>query len=466
MLKIHQSYIKKKKVKCFLVLVSIGVFLLGSLIAINAFSETSAVQAAEIKYMQQFTNPICESMSPGGTMNLIDPRGESEEDFQTYKIVKMLDNTCWMAENLRLGNDTTKLLLTSDNTDLKDMPDGWSLPASYESEHSGSVWNDGGYNEAMVKTGKNLGSNYKTAYGNYYSWCAATAGSCMNGSIIITRADAPSSICPRGWKLPTSSGSSSFQNIYNMYPNNASRTYWLSNQSVPYNGSITAAEYNGKRFGANSVDALFPAAGVVIANGLGDDASSFGYYWSRSAHYSETSRAYLLSFSSSDVRPQTYSDCYYGASIRCVADPTVTESDFTYGDIEWSESKNSDVTVTMPSVISIDAVSGMDETADTAKVIDGTATATISSNAEYNISIHSTQPLLKDSKVTTAEISPVSSTNPVKPGNNAWGYGMEVEMLRIKVILYRLLILHKDSIILQKLLRMKKVVLLLSILIM
>ena len=322
MLKIHQPYIKSNRLRKTFAFASIGVLLLASCVflASPATHPTSSVSAAEIKYMQQFTNPICQSMTTGETMDLIDPRGESEEDFQTYKIMKMPDGTCWMVENLRLGNDTTKISLTANDTDLNGTLKNWTLPASYESEieeHNGAVWNNGGDNEAMVKTGKNLGTSYKEAYGNYYSWCAATAETCMNGTNPLNNTDAPSSICPKGWQLPVgTTGAGSFQSIYASYPNNATKTYWLTNQTISYNGG-TSAGYNGRRFGVNSADAFFPAAGYVHSNGL-YNASSDGYYWSRTAN-SDTS-AYYLYFLSSNLFPGTNVNYRYnGFSVRCVA---------------------------------------------------------------------------------------------------------------------------------------------------
>ena len=319
MLKIHQPYIKSNRLRKTFAFASIGVPLLASCVflASPATHPTSSVSAAEIKYMQQFTNPICQGMSTGETMDLIDPRGESEEDFQTYKIMKMPDGTCWMVENLRLGNDTAKTYLTYNDTDLNGTLKNWTLPASYESENPGKVWNNSGYNEAMVKTGKNLGTSYKAAYGNYYSWCAATAGTCLENGTAIENKDAASSICPKGWQLPVgTTGAGSFQSIYASYPNNTTNTYWLTNQTISYNGG-TSAGYSGKRFGVNSADAFFPAAGQVSSSGLGG-ASSAGDYWSRRA-YSKTTIAYYLAFSGSGVNPQNYNSRYLGFSVRCVA---------------------------------------------------------------------------------------------------------------------------------------------------
>lgn len=140
-------------------------------------------------------------------------------------------------------------------------------------------------------------------------------------------------------------------------------------------------------------------------------------FWSRISY--PGTYAYTLYFDSGGFNPGTYSYYRYsGYSVRCVAPGGLDKIEKP----TWPESKDSNITVTMPSIISIDATSGMDETANATEIVEGTATATISSNTEYNITLHSTQPSLKDPTVTTAEISPVSDSSPVQPSHNAWGF--------------------------------------------
>jgi len=52
-------------------------------------------------------------------------------------------------------------------------------------------------------------------YGVYYSWTAVTAGT---GTTSMASGDASSSICPKGWRLPTGASSGEWQTLYNEYP--------------------------------------------------------------------------------------------------------------------------------------------------------------------------------------------------------------------------------------------------------
>ena len=126
----------------------------------------------------------------------------------------------------------------------------------------------------------------------YYSWTAATAGT---GTSSVTSGDAPSSVCPKGWKLPPNSGNGSYTNF--------TSAAGIANNSAG-STKIRSAPYN------------FPYAGSVV-NGSLNNVGSDGYYWSRTA--TSSTRAYGLYFNSSDVYPADFNSRYDGFSVRCVA---------------------------------------------------------------------------------------------------------------------------------------------------
>ena len=64
---------------------------------------------------------------------------------------------------------------------------------------------------------------------------------------------------------------------------------------------------------------FFPAAGYGNGTSL-FSAGSGGYYWSSSLYTDFTDYAYSLSFDSSTVYPQGYSNRFYGRSVRPVSD--------------------------------------------------------------------------------------------------------------------------------------------------
>ncbi len=401
MLKIHQPYIKRQKVRMTFAFASIGAILLtsGIIIASPTTHPTSHVYAAgdsrtihDISDMQEMTQQICSNTDESDTATLVDKRKNAPET--SYTIVKLADGNCWMQENLALDGGTK-----IDYTD-SDLPSGsYTLPTS-----ATTGWTTSGDPDQMKNGDPNMtrDSSSTTAWvqgnGNYYSWLTATAKT--GASATGNGTPASGSICPKGWKLPTGgSNGGQFQALFGA------------------SGANLGSDYQTKFNNVQKAPYKFPAAGYLDAGAKLYSSGTDGYYWSRVSR-SDTSACYLY-FNRSFFRPGTNTyDRYVGYSVRCVAPGGLDKIEKP----TWSESKDGNVTVTMPSIISIDATSGMDETANATEIAEGTATATISSNTEYNITLHSTQPSLKDPTVTTAEISPVSSTNPVQPGHNAWGF--------------------------------------------
>ncbi len=123
--------------------------------------------------MQSFE---CSSLSNiGDTVTLVDSRDGNE-----YDVRKLADGKCWMVENLRIA-DTPITSADSDVTEDYTIPT--SAPTGFDSfDTTSRVYVD-------------------ETYGGYYNWYAATAGTGVD--ISETYQDAPSSICPKGWRLPT-----------------------------------------------------------------------------------------------------------------------------------------------------------------------------------------------------------------------------------------------------------------------
>ncbi len=261
------------------------------------------VEKTDLKTIQQvtkenFSDKYCANTTAanalvpaGSTITLRDSR-----DGNNYKIMKMNDGKCWMVENLRLPGGTS---LDSTNSDVTS---AYTLPANQAVGNTINNWGTDKTSQNMAEgsTGMKINGSgaWKPAYGNYYSWCTATAGTCSDSG------DAPSSICPKGWTLPSNSNT----NI---------GTYTALNSA--FAGSWTAiGGVNGIKLGYNSNDAFFPAAGLVNGDGL-YNSGSYGYYWSSTVYSSNVSRAYDLFFNSGGVSPAHFSNRYLGFSVRCVA---------------------------------------------------------------------------------------------------------------------------------------------------
>ena len=139
------------------------------------------------------------------------------------------------------------------------------------------------------------GNTYDAHYlaGNYYQWNAATAGT---GGESVTSDNATGSICPKGWKLPTSnnSNSGSFGGLTSAYSLSSSTGATALTKSPLY----------------------FIPAGYVLTGSL-NNAGRDGGYWSSAAYSSYD--AYILYFSSSSVNPSSYGYRYRGQPVRCLA---------------------------------------------------------------------------------------------------------------------------------------------------
>ena len=139
----------------------------------------------------------------------------------------------------------------------------------------------------------NKDENAHYILGNYYQWNAATAGT--GGA--ITDGQATSSICPKGWRLPTSTASGEFQALI-------TASFISTNVA-----KLTSAPYFFVRGGyvTQSASTLF--------NGAGDR----GIYWSSTPRPDGTN-AYRLYFENvSSINPSGSYSRGYGFSVRCIA---------------------------------------------------------------------------------------------------------------------------------------------------
>ena len=190
-------------------------------------------------------------------------------DSNSYTIAKLADGNCWMTQNLRL---TGRRTLTSANSNVSS---NWTLPAANTS-----------FPTSCVNTAYNMSSG-NTTYGNYYNWYAATAGT---GTCSMSSGNASSSICPKGWRLPTSGGAGEFRNLNSKYGSSASM------RQVPMSFPLA-----GGRSGTNTMD-----------------QGSFSSYWSSTVYTAGI--VYCLGLDSSNVYASfNYNGKELGTTVRCVA---------------------------------------------------------------------------------------------------------------------------------------------------
>ena len=225
-----------------------------------------------VSNMQTMTPTICNAATIGAATTLTDTR-----DSSTYTIRKLKDGNCWMTQNLRLTGPRTLTLANSD------VALDYGLTASDD-----STWCMTNSAECIDRT--MILDSGRNDYGVYYNWYGATAGS---GTYEQSVGNATSSICPKGWRLPTSGDDGEFYILYNQYPSSET----LRETSGP------ALVLSGFRNGGDN-------------RGLG----SSGYFWSSTTRSS--SGTYDLSLNSTVVYPASINSKYNGYTLRCLAQTT------------------------------------------------------------------------------------------------------------------------------------------------
>lgn len=148
-------------------------------VSLTFIATTNYVVPETAKYMQDFNAVIADSLTPGITYTTKDSR-----DNQDYTVAKLADGNVWMTKNLNLAGGTA---VTPADTDVTS---NYVLPAN-------STTGPTGFSK-VANSGSTIcfnGTEILPCY-SYYDIYTATAGT-------GPAADAPSSICPSGWKLPT-----------------------------------------------------------------------------------------------------------------------------------------------------------------------------------------------------------------------------------------------------------------------
>ncbi len=213
--------------------------------------------------MQKYDTTELENV--GDSIKLAD-----ERDGKYYNVKKLADGNVWMVENLRLGKSTSMTLTPSDS----DVSSNYTLPAAISTLSSSNFSTQ---NTSEVYVDNN--------YGGYYSFHAASASA---GGTGFASGNVTSSICPKGWRLPTGGSSSDYANLYSQYGN--STTLMQGEPGLVLSGSV----YRG------SVD----------SQGVG------GFYWSSTVHNANTAHALAL-----DSTMDYFDYKYIGFAIRCIARP-------------------------------------------------------------------------------------------------------------------------------------------------
>lgn len=272
-----------------------------------------------IQTMQQMTSSICEAADIGDEAQLRDMR-----DGKMYWVSKLADSRCWMTQNLDLNLSIQRYLSPSNS----DVSEDWTPPRSAATTADSSSisvddtgvysWDLGDYRikDPIIPnscgsaknafsqcadqfiaytTPKTVDGEVNAHYivGNHYQWNAATAGT--GGT--ISSGQASSSICPKGWRLPTSTPSGEFQALLNAY-------------SIESDvAKLTDSPLYFVRGGSVVQSTLF----------LLNDAGSSAGYWS-STPLANGTQTYSLDFGGTDyINASGVNYRQDGRSVRCIA---------------------------------------------------------------------------------------------------------------------------------------------------
>ena len=254
----------------------------------NTVTFTAVTNPEPTPTMQEFTASDCANLetwtsSNNAEIELADSRGMvTGLDYSTYTIRKLADGNCWMVDNLRLPGGTT---ITSSDSDVTS---DYTLPSSSTS----------GFNS---DTGQFMYDNPNNTNGydsSYYSWLVAVAKTSSPSSTQYY--NVPTSICPKGWHLPSAYGASS----------------QAGQSSSSVNGQFGESLYRHR----STVSTFNTAFNSVFAgrysNSSFSNGGSNGRWWSSTVRGSTS--AYSLNASSSNVNPSNFNSRRVGYSVRCV----------------------------------------------------------------------------------------------------------------------------------------------------
>ena len=263
--------------------------------------------------LQSFTTSDCNALptytgsNEEAVITLTDTR-----DGKTYHVARLADNHCWMLDNLRLGSASNSLTLTPSDTNIAT---NLTLPqltnASITEEPDEATMNHL-FDDPIVygPVPGDTGAG-QTNYGYLYNWSAATAGESRT-SHTEADGDAPYSICPANWRLPTASriwDDDEEAYIYSGDYPNLDRAFGGNGESS-WNGepNIAQWQHNG------------PCKGVFSGYWVGefDYQGGGGGFWSASARPDGADVAFIANFSETEVSPADFNVRLAGFSVRCL----------------------------------------------------------------------------------------------------------------------------------------------------
>jgi len=273
-------------------------------------SASSAATLADITNMQDSFS--CADTPAGTTNTLTDIR-----DGKSYTVAKLADGNCWMTQNLDFNIVDAGVDLDSTNTDV---PSNWgdagnltdtyatsdttweyshNTPESYDPGDlcwNGAIYSN--YSGELSNSTVTCGDDKHYSIGNYYNWTAAVAMS-DSSSYTSDGTDVDQSICPAGWRLPTYSGSKSYDTLVSTLSLTAGTSGNIQSSPVYF-------VYGGHWEGSSS---LVGGGGLYWSSVVGDVDPAYDEYLAYDLYFYDSGHLY----------PQGDDYRSSGISVRCVA---------------------------------------------------------------------------------------------------------------------------------------------------
>ena len=341
-------------------------------VVVSAVANPSVITSLDqLTYMQDMTPEICANTVSTDPKNPVETQLIDVRDGNKYFVAKLADGNCWMTQNLDLDLDgTTKLSYTTSDvaqnstftgTKTSTLVPGavsspsqtttyswdfgkWVLAAPTAGATCGDVtniatctkvgfvdvsgeewqptfqaqegfWDTGSGSKQQIVAVDSDAKTYDPHYliGNYYQYNTATAGT--GGTIANT--NAPSSICPKGWHLPTSgtNNNTAPDSFYNLLVK-----YGLQEKV----GGATSYDDNDQGYNIAKAPLYFVRSGYTdISGGRLRNFGQTGNWWSSTAltYTSSTdARTSVLSLNAASIYLSSSSNRWNGFYLRCLAD--------------------------------------------------------------------------------------------------------------------------------------------------
>jgi uncharacterized protein (TIGR02145 family) len=215
-----------------------------------------------------------------------------------------------MLDNLKLGSTSGTLTLTPADTNIAST---LTLPQLTDNAPMDTQEDQDNLFDTPFVFGPVPGDtgSGETNYGYLYNWSAATGGE-SRASHTEADGDAPYSICPANWRLPTAS------RIYN----EDTEQYDVSGDFPELDqafGGTGEGSYSGEPNIAQwHYDGAFKGVFSGYWVGEFDGQGDYGFFWAASAHPDSADNAFYAFFFADEVNPADYVDRLAGFSVRCL----------------------------------------------------------------------------------------------------------------------------------------------------